>query len=311
MAKKQAPKKTNTAKKPLLPPLKKEGNAFDKILKEIIEKIFRPLVEERLGIKILKATPLKEKMQTTVELEMDFFCEIVPLEGEPFILHLEFESGDNTEMVYRVGEYHGMALRRRKLPIRHIVIYLGANPPTMRTKLEPEEIYTGFDLLNVRSLNTQELLSSQVPEVVLIAVLSNYEPEQTESVLRLILRNLKTLVQNKRVLKKYINQLMMLSRLRKIEALTIKIAEEMPIHYDIETDSLYLKGTEKGIEKGIEKGRQQEAAVKDHLFVRNLLLDTDFSDERIALLASVTIAFVQTIRLEIVQKHKESNKTTK
>jgi hypothetical protein len=136
MAKKQAPRKPN------LP--KKEGNAFDKILKEIIEKIFRPLLEERLGVKIVKSTPLKEKMQTTVELEMDFFYEIEQEEGDPFILHLEIESGDNHEMVYRVGEYHGMALRRKKLPIRHIVIYLGAETPTMRTELKPEEVYKGF-----------------------------------------------------------------------------------------------------------------------------------------------------------------------
>ena len=28
----------------------------------------------------------------------------------------------------------------------------------------------------------------------------------------------------------------------------------MPIHYEIETDELYLEGIEKGIEQGIEKG---------------------------------------------------------
>jgi hypothetical protein len=255
------------------------------------------LVEERLGVKIVKFIPLKEKMQTTVELEMDFFYEIVSEEGDHFILHLEFESGDNPEMVYRVGEYHGMSLRRKKLPIRHIVVYLGSKTPTMRTQLKPEEVYTGFDLLNVHALNTDELLSSQIPEVVLTAVLSNYEPEQAETVLRLILRNLKKLIVNKRILKKYLNQLMMLSRLRQIEALTIKITEEMPIHYDIEKDSLYLKGTE--------KGREEEAAKKNYLFVSNLLLNTHIvhlTDEQIAGLANVTLAYVQKVRLELASK---------
>jgi predicted transposase YdaD len=281
------------------PPLKKEGNAFDKIFKEIIEKVFRPLIEQRLGIKILKSTPLKEKMQTTVELEMDFFYEIIPEEGEPFILHLEFESGNNNELVYRIGEYHGMGLRRKKMPMKHIVIYLGDTPPTMRTTLEPNEVYSGFELLSVRDLDTNQLLSSQVPEVVLIAVLANYDKAQAETVLRLIIRKLKLLVSNKRVLKKYINQLMMLSRLRKIEALTIKISEEMPIHYDIETDALYLRGTEKGIERGREKGREEEAAKKNYLFVSNLLLNTDFSDDKIALLANVTISYVKQVRQEL------------
>ena len=73
MAKKTSLTRENTPKKAAVKPPKKEGNAFDKIFKEIIEKIFRPLVEKKLGIKIVKATPLKEKMQTTIELEMDFF----------------------------------------------------------------------------------------------------------------------------------------------------------------------------------------------------------------------------------------------
>jgi predicted transposase YdaD len=294
MAKKQPIKRSKTPKKLAQDPFKKEGNAYDKIFKEVVEKIFRPLVEKRLGVKIVKSTPLKEKMQTTIEVEMDFFYIIETDTGERFILHLEFETGINPEMVYRVGEYHGMAMRREKLPIRHVVVYLGEEPPTMRTELKPEEVYTGYDLLNVQGLDTNELLSSQVPEVVLVAILSNYPKEEAETILRQIVLKLKTLVKNRRIVKKYINQLMMLSRLRKIEALAIKITEEMPIHYDIETDALYLRGTEKGKEEGIEKG----AAKKDYIFVTNLLSDTGFDDAKIARLANVTLAFVQTVKDE-------------
>jgi hypothetical protein len=131
-----------------------------------------------------------------------------------------------------------------------------------------------------------ELLSSQVPEVVLVAILSNYPKEEAENVLRRIVFTLKSLIKNKRVLKIYINQLMMLSRLRKIEALTIKITEEMPIHYDIETDALYLRGTEKGIE------------VHTYMSVMNLLADTDFDDAKIARIVKTTLDFVQKVRNE-------------
>jgi hypothetical protein len=234
--------------------LKKEGNAYDKILKENIEKIFRPLIEKRLGVKIVKSTPLKEKMQTTIELEMDFFYQIEHEEGEPFVLHVEFESGDNLESIYRVAEYHGMALRRHKMAIRHVLIYLGEKSPKMRTELYPHEVFSRFDLLDAKTLDTNELLGSQIPEEVLMAVLGNYKREEAENILRKIVGRLKTLIHNKRVLKRYINQLMMLSRLRKIEALTIKIAEEMPIQFDFETDTLYLRGNDKGREEGIQEG---------------------------------------------------------
>ena len=121
----------------------------------------------------------------------------------------------------------------------------------MRTALYPHEIFTRFDLLDAKTLDTNELLTSQIPEEVLMAVLGNYKREDAEVILRKIVGKLKTIVHNKRVLKRYINQLMMLSRLRKIEGLTIKISEEMPIQFDYETDTLFLRGSEIGIEKGI------------------------------------------------------------
>ena len=193
MAKKQTPKLPKKGKEvketkkveessEALP--KSEGNGYDKIIKENLEEIFRPLIEERLGIKILKSVPLKDKMQTTIEVEMDSFYDVTPESGEPFILHLEFESGDNAKMVYRVSEYHGIALKEREREIKHVVIYLGMNPPTMRTTLKPEEVFTGFELLDVHSLDVENLLSSQVPGVVLIALLADYPPEDAEKILR-------------------------------------------------------------------------------------------------------------------------------
>ena len=238
---------------------KSEGNGYDKIIKENLEQLFRPLIEERLGVKFLESVPLKDKMQTTIEVEMDSFYDIVPESGEPFILHLEFESGDNAKMVYRVSEYHGIALKEREREIKHIVIYLGLEPPQMRTTLKPEEVFTGFDLLNVHDLDTEELLSSQVPEVVLLAILANYPPENAEKILHRVLENLKKLTPDEHQLRQYVKQVLVLARLRKIKFLATKILKEMPITFDIdiETDELYLIGEAKGIEKGIEKGKDE------------------------------------------------------
>ena len=277
---------------------KKEGNAFDKIFKEIEESVFMHLVEEHLNIKIKEFRPLKEKMQTTIEREMDFFYEVLTESGEIFILHLEFETKDNPEMLYRNGEYHGMALRRKKMKIRHLVIYLGTDTPKMRTRLKDEEIYTGFELVNVHALNTETLLSSQIPDVVLLAVLSNFPKDNSEAILRLIVRQLKVLSKNKNELSKYFSQLVMLSRLRKIEDLTIKITEEMPINYNIETDYLFLKGIEKGIEKGMTKKDYENKFT----FVNNLLLSTELTVDKIAAVSGVSLDFVEKVKADLSKK---------
>ena len=226
-----------------------EGNLYDKIFKENAESIFLPLVESRLGIKIKSFKPYKAKLQTTLEREMDFFYEVETTDGVSFLLHIEFQTDNEPDMVYRKAEYHGIALNLRKMEIKHFVIYLGTEKPTMRTKLLEEEIYSGFDLIDIHSIDHRIMLQSQVPDFIILAILADYPPEKAESVLRLTLQQLKTACRNKSELSKFIKQLVILSRLRKIEDLTIKITEEMPITYDIETDYLYKRGIEKGIEK--------------------------------------------------------------
>ena len=273
MAKRQTPKLPKKGKEEVkkveepseaLP--KSEGNGYDKIIKENLEEIFRPLIERKLGIKILKSIPLKDKMQTTIEVEMDSFYDVTPESGKPFILHLEFESGDNPKMVYRVSEYHGIALKEREREIKHVVIYLGMTAPTMRTTLKPEEVFTGFELLDVQGLDVEDLLSSQVPGFVLIAILADYPAENAEKILRRVLENVKKLTPDEHQLRKYVKQIAVLARLRKIKFLATKILKEMPITFDIEieTDEFYLIGEAKGKVEGEAKGEAKAIDVIKH-----------------------------------------------
>ena len=87
-------------------------------------------------------------------------------------------------------------------------------------------------------------------------------------------------------------QLIVLSRLRKIENLTIKITEEMPISYNIETDYLYQQGEKRGIEKGM----SQKDYENKFNFVKSLLENTDFTDEKIGTLVDVSLNFILEVK---------------
>ena len=52
------------------------------------------------------------------------------------------------------------------------------------------------------------------------------------------------------------------SRLRKLDYQIAKIIQEMPITYDINSDSLYLQGIEKGIEKVVIRSLQLGMSVE-------------------------------------------------
>jgi hypothetical protein len=289
MAKARKPRAKNKEAKKVY-----EGNVFDKIFRENAESIFLPLVEERLGIKIKTFVQMKEKRQTTLEREMDFFYEVETEDGNKFILHLEFQTENEDDMLYRNAEYHGIALRKKKMEIKHVVVFLGEGKAKMPTQLPDNQIYKGFDLINIHEFDSKTLLESQIPDVILLAILADYPKEQVEAVLRLLIRQLRLVCANPTELSKYLKQLILLSRLRKIEDLTTKIAQEMPITYDIETDALYRQGEIKGEIKGIEKARLETAT--------NLIENTDFSDEKIAFLASVDVAIVKKLRADLLRQ---------
>ena len=230
---------------------KNEGNIYDKILRENLLKIFLPFIAEVLDCKITKVQALPDKQPTTVIRETDSFL-LVETDSatEPrFILHLEFESGDDPEMIYRMSEHHGIELRKYRLPIKHIVVYFGQKPPRMRTKLRAEEVFTEFTLVDVQTFSPESWLSKEEPEKIIMAILGNYQEDQALIILQTILSRLRQVCKSKTDLKKFINQLIILSRMRNLEELTINISEEMPIHIDIEKDYLYKLGWQKASEQ--------------------------------------------------------------
>ncbi len=228
---------------------KEEGNIYDKIMRENLQEIFMPLVEQKLKLKIKKFQALPDKQETTLERETDAFLLIDSEDGKQFILHLEFQVVDDHKMIYRMAEHHGIELRKFRLPIKHVVIYLGEKKPTMPTKLKPNEVFRAFSLVDVHKFTPKKWLSSQVPSEIILAILANYKEEDTEKILQAILKKLKRVCKTPNELGKCIKQLVILSRLRGLEAITLKITRDMPLLIDIEKDYLYQLGMKKANER--------------------------------------------------------------
>ncbi len=233
-----------------------EGNKFDKIFKQNAEPIFLRLIEWQLGITIKGYKEFNPKMQTTLEREMDGLYEVETKKGEQWLLHIEFQSESDPDMLYRMIEYHGIATRKLMKPIKHLVIYLGASKPNMPNKLPTNYQFEGFDLLALRDLDTEQLLSSQVPEVIMLAILSKYPEKESENILRSTIMQLIGATKNKNKLNMYLRQLTMIANLRKLETSTLKTLQDMSINHNFSTSTLYQLGIDKGEQIGLEKGEQ-------------------------------------------------------
>jgi len=88
-------------------------------------------------------------------------------------------------------------------------------------------------------------------------------------------------------------QLHVLPRLRKLQPISLKEIQSMPIQYDIESDDLYLAGIEKGQVIGVEK-HQHETVVR-------LLQTNRFTDQEIATFSGVTVGYVRRVKRELAQ----------
>ena len=141
------------------------------------------------------------------------------------------------------------------------MIYLGSEKPRMRTELSEEEQITGFELQDIRNFPTQSTLNSEVPEGIILSILTDYKKSDADKIIEEIIYKLQKASKSESELRKSIKQLIVLSRLRKLEVKIKQKLKDMPITYDIKTDGLYNEGIREGIQKGrkegIQKGQEQ------------------------------------------------------
>ena len=91
-------------------------------------------------------------------------------------------------------------------------------------------------------------------------------------------------------LNKFIQQLIVLSRLRKLEEKTEQKVNDMPITYDIKTDGLY--------NRGIKEGREE----KQSQMISKALSQRVLTIEQIAEMAEVSIDYVLSVQSELERK---------
>jgi hypothetical protein len=182
------------------------------------------------------------------------------------------------------------------LPLRQIVIYGGGSDDPQhitQNHLITLGLEHRFEVIVLKQIPKEKFIHSNVPEEVVLAILCDFGEDNPEDVVKQILAHLHKICRKSVRLKKYQKQLLILSRLRKMELIVKTQVEAMTIHYDIETDGLYLQGIEEGIEEG--------AAIKERAFVQTLWSLQEFSLERIALMSGATLERVTQVILAHLQ----------
>ncbi|MCG8327400.1 MAG: hypothetical protein MI974_06930 [Chitinophagales bacterium] len=297
--------------------MKRSSHNYDNIFKENLEKLVLPLLQRQMGITIYKSEPLGTEFNATTKRGVDYLKKITTQGGEAFILHLEYQSTYDSEMLYRVGEYHGMIQRRHPgIEIRHFVIYFGKQKIKMERILPEPLVYRGFQLIDLQAMDSSDFIRSDIPEEILLAVLADFKGEPPEAIIRLIIKRLREVSTNDNELQKCFNQLNLLSQARNLDVLTAKTIQEMPFTIDITQNYWYKQvkkeaeevgmreGMEKGIKEGIKEGAKEGRAKGRYELKLSKIVSTQkmlakgFDVETICDLLSVSESFVEDVIAE-------------
>jgi predicted transposase/invertase (TIGR01784 family) len=225
------------------------GNIYDRVFKENAKAMLPFFLKEEP----IKIQQVKDKFPLSLERELDMLFKIEYQSGETSLLHLEFQVSSHPKMAYRMLAYYALARHFHELPIRQLVVYIGTGRHNMVNIVHDHELNYSYEIVALNQLDPELFLSAQVPEIIILALLSKYDKEQSERILRLTFNRLLQHSQGL-PLEKISKHLGILARLRNFDNELVKTITDMPLYINPEEDMLYQKGMQVGELKGLDKG---------------------------------------------------------
>jgi hypothetical protein len=265
------------------------ANRYDRIIKENFNGLTIPLVYRMMDIENIQVIRLPRKIQRTLEREMDTLLRVKPKSGNEFILNVEWQSTNDTEMCRRMLLYHSITHAVYKLPVKGLVIYMGEEKMNMPAVITDENIHFTYKQIDLMDMDPDEFLKSDIPEEIILAVLAGKtkKGEKTPAIQQILFKLRTLLAGNQPELARKIAQLEILGELRVDAQKIIKREEEhMAFTYNLKNDIRY------------KEGQEQASVERNTTFVLNLLKRTDHSDRKIASLANVPLDFVRKVKTQ-------------
>ncbi|WP_420266955.1 hypothetical protein [Candidatus Magnetominusculus dajiuhuensis] len=172
--------------------------------------------------------------------EMDLLIEL----PDGSLLHMEIQSTNDMDMLKRMYLYSALVFNQLgKLP-RQVVLYVGDKPLNMKNKAGSYS----YELLDIRDIECSELLKSEKPEDIVLAILCH--SDDMDVTIARILEKLSTLPLKAR--EDYILKLLYLSDLRKLYNKVNQEVKKMPITIDVRDSQIFQEGLLEGIEGMLE-----------------------------------------------------------
>ncbi|MEO1927409.1 MAG: hypothetical protein ABGX26_01795 [Nautiliaceae bacterium] len=222
----------------------------DVISKEIVKRVIKDLAKNILKIEIKELKLLDTEFERIESRRVD----ILALVDETYLLHIELQSHYDSNMPYRMLRYYIDIKQKYNFPIKQFVVFLGKGK--LKDKIEDEVLKFRYNVIDMKKLDCDIFLNSEVPESLVLSVLCDFKNKKPNKVVEEIIQKLLKISKSRQNFENYILMLEELSSLRDLKELVKE--SEMILTSKVKWEDLpsYEIGLEKGMEKGIEKEKE-------------------------------------------------------
>jgi predicted transposase/invertase (TIGR01784 family) len=247
-----------------------QGNKYDKILKENMESLLPVIIKDVLQLDISDTEEIPDDLQYTKERKPDVLKIVTDRNNNTFVLHLEWQTQNEKDMVFRMAEYAVMLQRKYRIPVKQYLIFIGKGGVTMSTSLNYENLKFWYHIFSLKDFDYKFFLKSDDPATKVFAILANFEKDGEDKAIENILREVMISADGNIQQGLRYNQLRVLVILRN-ENINLKFNNMIPLFETLLEDEYYRKNMEldllykKGKVKGKAEGKaetQKETAVK-------------------------------------------------
>ena len=259
---------------------------------------------------------------------VDKLVKVFTKEGQEqwILIHIEVQGNTDKNFSHRMFQYFYRIYDRYQRPITAFAILTDKNKSFKPNKFETAYLGTSlryeFNLYKILEQNEKTLAASDNPfaMIVLTALVALKKDKLSEEELLsqkiALLKRLSVKGFSREKITALIGFLKLYVRFGNSEN-DLKFEDELEqtlnrpkatmgiVEFVIERERRDAKnqgieeGIEKGIGKGIEQGMEMERASRNYTFVKSLLAQTDFDDAKIALLAGVSLPFIEEVKKDL------------
>ena len=152
---------------------------YDAVLKDLFQRD-HPILLDRLTRGVAIRATLNVEFASVEQRRADVIFRM----ADGSLLQLEFQSSNDSSMVYRMGRYCAVIAEQYRCPIRQVVLYMGE--PRMRMASSADHGLTkfGYELHDIREFDAEELLRGGRPGDCALALLAGGGREKLQRILR-------------------------------------------------------------------------------------------------------------------------------